>query len=172
MNSVPEDTAPPTPAVDTNGSQAPAEPSEGALWRRLTKTNTAWIFLVLILLVAFFSILKPNNFPTEFNARAIATNAAVLLIIAVGETFVIITGGIDLSVGYVLLFSGVTAAQTMNAFGNPTDRGWDLILLGLLVALVSGLAWGTFNGVLVATAKVPPLIVTLGTLGICLLYTS
>jgi len=165
MNSVPEDMAPPTPAVDTNGSQAPAEPSEGALWRRLTKTNTAWIFLVLILLVAFFSILKPNNFPTEFNARAIATNAAVLLIIAVGETFVIITGGIDLSVGYVLLFSGVTAAQTMNAFGNPTDRGWDLILLGLLVALVSGLAWGTFNGVLVAKAKVPPLIVTLGTLG-------
>ena len=122
-------------AADTSASQAPAELSEGALWRRLLGTNTAWIFLVLILLVAFFSVLKPNNFPTEFNIRAIATNAAVLLIIAVGETFVIITGGIDLSVGYVLLFSGVTGAQAMNAFGNPTDRGWDLILLGLLVAL-------------------------------------
>src|SRR5664280_1564136 len=111
-------------AAGTSAPQAPAELPEGALWRRLLATNTAWIFLVLILLVAFFSVLKPNNFPTEFNIRAIATNAAVLLIIAVGETFVIITGGIDLSVGYVLLFSGVTGAQAMNAFGNPTDRGW------------------------------------------------
>jgi hypothetical protein len=68
MNGVTEDKVPPIPADDTNGSQAPAEPSEGALWRRLLRTNTAWIFLVLILLVAFFSVLKPNNFPTEFTS--------------------------------------------------------------------------------------------------------
>ena len=103
----------PNPADREPREVTPSEPDEASFWRRLLATNTAWIFLVLILLVAVFGILKPNNFPTEFNIRAIATNAAVLLIIAVGETFVIITGGIDLSVGYVLLFSGVTAAQAM-----------------------------------------------------------
>ena len=133
--------------------------------RRVLASNTIWIFLVLLGLIAFFSILRPNNFPTEFNIRAIATNASVLLVIAVGETFVIITGGIDLSVGYVLLFSGVCAAQVMNAWGDPTDKGWDVIGLGLIVALMAGLAWGVLNGVLVAKARVSPLIVTLGTLG-------
>jgi ribose transport system permease protein len=76
------------------------------------------------------------------------------------------TGGIDLSVGYVMLFSGVTSAQVMNWGGrNPTDSGWDIVLLGLVVALGSGFAWGVINGVIVAKAKVPALIATLGTLG-------
>jgi ribose transport system permease protein len=142
-----------------------AESTGRSLWRQLMGSNTAWIFVVLLVLVAIFSAMKPGNFPTEFNIRAIATNASVLLIIAVGETFVIITGGIDLSVGYVLLFSGVAAAETMAASGDPTNKGWDVILLGLLVALASGLAWGILNGFLIAKAKVPALIVTLGTLG-------
>ena len=152
-----------------NGSAVPPNPAAesraGATLRRALASNTLWIFLVLLGLIAFFSILKPNNFPTEFNIRAIATNASVLLVIAVGETFVIITGGIDLSVGYVLLFSGVCAAQVMNAGGDPTDKGVDVIGLGLIVALIAGLGWGILNGVLVAKARVPPLIVTLGTLG-------
>jgi len=147
---------PPMVSADARGSST---------LRRVLASNTIWIFLVLLGLIAFFSILRPNNFPTEFNIRAIATNASVLLVIAVGETFVIITGGIDLSVGYVLLFSGVCAAQVMNAWGDPTDKGWDVIGLGLIVALMAGLAWGVLNGVLVAKARVPPLIVTLGTLG-------
>jgi ribose transport system permease protein len=142
-----------------------AESTGRSLWRQLMGSNTAWIFVVLLVLVAIFSAMKPGNFPTEFNIRAIATNASVLLIIAVGETFVIITAGIDLSVGYVLLFSGVAAAETMAASGDPTNKGWDVILLGLLVALASGLAWGILNGFLIAKAKVPALIVTLGTLG-------
>jgi ribose transport system permease protein len=139
-------------------------PPAGRL-RRILATNTAGIFLVLLVLFAVFSILKPNNFPTEFNIRAMATNAAVLLVIAIGETFVIISGGIDLSVGYVLLFSGVIAAQVMNASGDPTDKGWDVVGLGMVAGIGAGLAWGILNGVLVAKAKIPPLIVTLGTLG-------
>ncbi len=134
-------------------------------WRRLLSSNTAGIFIVLLILVAFFSILKPNNFPTEFNIRAMATNAAVLLVIAVGETFVIISGGIDLSVGYVLLFSGVVAAQTMNAFGDTENQGWTVVALGAAMGLLAGLSWGILNGVLVAKGKIPPLVVTLGTLG-------
>jgi ribose transport system permease protein len=158
--------ADPTENEPTNPDVPPADsPATERRWRSIVGSNTAGIFVVLLILVAVFSILKPNNFPTEFNIRAMATNAAVLLVIAVGETFVIISGGIDLSVGYVLLFSGVVAAQTMNAFGDPTDAGWEVVALGIVMALLSGLGWGIVNGVLVARGKIPPLIVTLGTLG-------
>ncbi len=152
-----------TPA-DVPATSPDSAPPAGRL-RRLLATNTAGIFFVLLILVALFSIAKPNNFPTEFNFRAMATNAAVLLVIAIGETFVIISGGIDLSVGYVLLFSGVIAAQVMNAFGDPTDKGWDVVLLGSAAGILAGLVWGIFNGILVAKARIPPLIVTLGSLG-------
>jgi ribose transport system permease protein len=129
-------------------------------------TNPAWIFLLLIALMFVFNFLAPGKFFTEFNVRSMAVNVSVLLVIAVGETFVMATGGIDLSVGYVLLFSGVTSAQVMNWGGHdPTNSGWDVVLLGLAVAIGSGLAWGVLNGLVVAKAKVPALIATLGTLG-------
>ncbi len=138
----------------------------GSVIVRAFSTNGAWIFLLLIALMAVFSFLAPGKFLTEFNVRSMAENVAVLLVIAVGETFVMATGGIDLSVGYVLLFSGVTSAQVMNWGGkDPTNSGWDIVILGLVVALGSGFAWGVLNGLIVAKAKVPALIATLGTLG-------
>ena len=138
----------------------------GSVVARAFSTNAAWILLLLVVLMWLFNFLAPGKFLTEFNVRTMAVNVAVLLVIAVGETFVMATGGIDLSVGYVMLFAGVTSAQTMNWGGrNPTDSGWDVVLLGLAVALGSGLAWGILNGILVAKAKVPALIATLGTLG-------
>ena len=138
----------------------------GSIVARALGTNGAWIFLLLVALMFVFNFLAPGKFWTEFNVRTMAENVSVLLVIAVGETFVMATGGIDLSVGYVLLFSGVTSAQAMNWGGHdPTNSGWDVVLLGLAVALGSGLAWGVLNGLVVAKAKVPALIATLGTLG-------
>ncbi len=138
----------------------------GSVIARAFSTNAAWIFLLLVVLMFIFNFLAPGKFLTEFNVRSMAENVAVLLVIAVGETFVMATGGIDLSVGYVLLFSGVTSAQTMNWGGrDPTNSGWDVVLLGFVVAIGSGLAWGVLNGLIVAKAKVPALIATLGTLG-------
>jgi ribose transport system permease protein len=148
------------------GWQSFSQTRVGGLVSRAFSTNGAWILILLVALMLIFSLLAPGKFLTEFNVRTMAENVAVLLVIAVGETFVMSTGGIDLSVGYVMLFSGVTSAQVMNWGGrNPTDSGWDVVLLGLVVALGSGLAWGVLNGVLVAKAKVPALIATLGTLG-------
>ncbi len=89
----------------------------------------------------------------------------MLLVIATGLTYVIITAGIDLSVGSVVVFSGVVAAKLMDSVGG---NGWGVILLGLVTAVVAGAAWGTLNGFLVAKAKIPPFIVTLGTLGMAL----
>jgi ribose transport system permease protein len=115
--------------------------------------------------VAGFAALRFQQFATVFNFRNIAADASGLLIIAVGMTFVIITAGIDLSVGSVLVFSGVIAGKVMLALGG---QGWDAIGAGLVAGLVAGTAWGVVNGVLITKARVPPLIVTLGTLGMAL----
>ena len=83
----------------------------------------------------------------------------MLLVIATGLTYVIITAGIDLSVGSVLVFSGVVSAKMMTEVGG---NGWGTLLVGLVVAIAAGCAWGCLNGFLVAKANIPPFIVTLG----------
>ena len=134
-------------------------------WQRLATGSTTWILLILIGMIVVFSVMEPSSFATVNNARNIATNAAILLVVAVGMTFVIITAGIDLSVGSVPVFSGVVSAKAMNGMDGD---GWDVILVGLVVALACGLGWGVLNGLLITKARVPPLIVTLGTLGMAL----
>ena len=89
----------------------------------------------------------------------------MLLVLAVGLTFIIVTAGIDLSVGAVLVFSGVIAAKFMNELGGESTG---VLLAGLVAALASGCAWGLLNGFLIAKAKIPAFIVTLGTLGMAL----
>jgi ribose transport system permease protein len=134
-------------------------------WERLVSGSSAFIGLVLVALIVIFSVLRPEQFVSVDNARGILTDAAVLLVLAVGLTYVIITAGIDLSVGSVLVFSGVISAKLMNSIGG---EGWGVLLIGLAAALASGLAWGALNGFLVARAKIPAFIVTLGTLGMAL----
>jgi ribose transport system permease protein len=135
------------------------------LWQRFVTGSSTWIGLILVGLIVVFSLLEYDSFVDVANARNIATDAAVLLVLSVGETFVIITAGVDLSVGAVLVFSGVVSAKAMSAVGGDT---WGTLAVGLVVALASGLGWGAVNGFLVAKARIPPLIVTLGTLGMAL----
>ncbi|MCW2860900.1 MAG: sugar transporter permease, partial [Actinoallomurus sp.] len=118
----------------------------------LLRSNTLWTLAVLIALFAFFAVLKPAEFATTFNLRNVLTDSAILLVLAVGMTFVIVTAGIDLSVGSVLVFSGVVAAKTMVALGGTT-AGWGAIALGALAGVGCGLGWGLVNGLLVAKAK-------------------
>jgi ribose transport system permease protein len=134
-------------------------------WQRLVAGSSTPIGLILVGLIVVFSVLEYENFVSVSNARNIATDAAVLLVLAVGSTFVIVTAGIDLSVGSVLVFAGVIAAKAMEAVGGESVG---TLLVGFAAALASGLAWGTLNGLLIAKAKIPPLIVTLGTLGMAL----
>ncbi|WP_413728611.1 ABC transporter permease [Sodalis sp. RH19] len=134
-----------------------------------------WIFILLIALIALFGLLRPEQFGSAYNLAQIAINAAILLVLSVGQTYVIIAAGIDLSVGAVLVFSSVVSAQAMlslsgqagNTFGT-TDAGWGVIAAGSLVAVAAGLLWGALNGFLVAVARIPALIVTLGTFGMAL----
>ena len=134
-------------------------------WQRFVTGSSTWIGLILAGLILAFSVLEYSSFVSASNARNIATDAAVLLVVATGMTYVILTAGIDLSVGAVLVFSGVIAVKAMDAVG---ANNWGTILVGLAGALASGLGWGLLNGFLVAKARIPPLIVTLGTLGMSL----
>ena len=142
-------------------------------WTRLL--GGGWIFVLLIALIAIFTILRPEQFGSSFNLSMLAINAAILLVLSVGQTFVIIAGGIDLSVGTVLVFASIASAEIMlrisGAAGGTygtTQGGWGVVFVGLIVALASGAFWGAVNGALVAAARIPPLIVTLGTFGMAL----
>ncbi|HEY7621875.1 MAG TPA: ABC transporter permease [Solirubrobacteraceae bacterium] len=156
--------------VTTTPADEPEVEAEEAVrevpfWQRLVSGSATWVGLILVGLIVVFSLLKPDSFLSSANFRNIATDAAVLLVLATGMTYVIITAGIDLSVGAVLVFSGVVSAKAMNATGG---NDWGVIILGLVVALAAGFGWGLINGFLVAKGRIPPLIVTLGTLGMSL----
>jgi ribose transport system permease protein len=137
-------------------------PSTEPRLARVLGSSTIWTAAVLALLLIVFSVLRPDAFPTPFNALNVLTNAAILLVIAVGMTFVIITSGIDLSVGSVLVLAAVCSAKAIEAAGGS---GTSAIVAGLVAALALGLVAGVLNGALVAYANVPALIVTLGSLG-------
>ena len=112
------------------------------------------ILPVLILIVIIFSFIAPN-FMTEANMMNITRQASINIVLAAGMTFVILTGGIDLSVGSIL---GVTAVMALVGSLNPA-----LADFAVPIALIAGLGMGVFNGLLVAYAGLPPFIVTLGT---------
>jgi ribose transport system permease protein len=108
----------------------------------------------LVILYVFFSIFG-NNFFTLDTFKNILEASYYIGFMAFGVTFIIITGGIDLSLGTVMMCAALLGAYTFN-------HGWPLILSVLLV-LVIGVLFGVLNGVLVAKLKLPPFIATLGT---------
>ena len=136
-----------------------------SLLKRALGLQAVWILGVLVVICMFFTVVAGDRFLSAGNFSMMSQNIAVWAVLGVGMTFVIITSGIDLSVDSVLVFSSVVAAKVMAAMGG---NGLGVAAVGLVAAVVSGMAWGTFNGFLVARAKVPALIVTLGTLSIAL----
>jgi ribose transport system permease protein len=136
-----------------------------SLLKRIGSLQAVWILGVLLVIVVFFSIAAGSKFLSASNFSLISQNIAVWAVLGVGMTFVIITSGIDLSIGSVLVFSSVVAAKLMEGIGGD---GWGVAFIGILAALVSGSAWGVLNGFLIAKAKIPPLIVTLGSLSVAL----
>lgn len=122
--------------------------------------------IVLFVLVATFAILSPA-FLTAGNLTILTKHVAINAILAVGMTFVILSGGIDLSVGSIVGFSGMIAGGlihsglVLHAFGVVVyPRVW----LVILVALAGGALVGALNGALVSLLQVAPFIATLGTL--------
>lgn len=100
------------------------------------------------------------------NIANVLTRTAFTGIIAVGATFVITTGNIDLSVGSLAAFAAGVTIMAMNALVGAWGAGWPVIAAGLLVSLAIGLAAGWVNGMLVTRGRIEAFIVTLGTMGI------
>jgi ribose transport system permease protein len=113
------------------------------------------ILPVLVLIIVMFS-LATDTFMTGNNLVNIFRQASINIVLAVGMTLVILTGGIDLSVGSILATTAVIGVMTSL---NPSLQ-WGTVLFPLLI----GLAVGLINGVLVAYVKLPPFIATMGTM--------
>ncbi|WP_137932029.1 ABC transporter permease [Mesorhizobium comanense] len=124
---------------------------------RMFSSQTFWVVIAVILACIFLSF-ATDAFATSKNLYNITRNVTFVAIVALGMTFVIITGGIDLSVGSVLCLSSMVLAVTMHA-------GYS-IEIGILASILTALAIGAFNGVLIAYLGFPPFVVTLGMLSI------
>ncbi|RUS60811.1 ABC transporter permease [Pseudorhodobacter sp. E13] len=111
-------------------------------------------FASLIVLLAFFSIASPNFMQTS-NIIAILQATSVNGVLAIAATLVIITGGIDLSVGTLMTFCAVIAGVVLTYLGMP-------MALGVIAAIGAGACCGLISGTLVAKMKIPPFIATLG----------
>jgi ribose transport system permease protein len=126
-------------------------------WSRLLGHQTFWVVIAVLLACLFLSF-ATDSFATSKNLFNISRNVTFVAIVALGMTFVIITGGIDLSVGSVLCLSSMVLAVTMHA-------GYG-IGAGIGFALLTALVIGAFNGILIAYLGFPPFVVTLGMLSI------
>ncbi|MFI0352758.1 substrate-binding domain-containing protein [Actinomadura sp. 9N407] len=145
-------------STDTLPKRSP-EPSRGGAARmagRLLGENGALAGLVVLVVVL---ALLSGDFLTVTNLLNVGVQAAVVAILAFGVTFVIVTAGIDLSVGAVAALSAVVLAWTATTHGLP----WPL---ALVLAIATGVAAGLVNGVLITYGKLPPFIATLAMLGI------
>lgn len=117
--------------------------------------RTAGMLPVLVLLCVGFGLLTDGFFSLQ-NVSIVAQQASINIVLAAGMTFVILTGGIDLSVGSVLSAAAVAAMLASNIPG----AGW----AGVPVGLAVGLGFGIVNGALISLLRLPPFIVTLGSL--------
>lgn len=140
---------------------APAS-STGGLRARFTRETVTQLLvrnamvIVLLLVVAYFSY-RSARFATPDNVVTILIAAAPFALVALGQTLVILTGGIDLSVGSVIAVSAMAAAWTAV---NAPDALW----LAPIVATGVGMLVGLANGVIVSIFNVPPFVATLGTM--------
>jgi len=140
-----------TAATDVSVARLPARVAKWSLDHA--------IFSMLLVFVVVFAIVSPA-FGSLSNGRVILLAASASALLAMGEAFVILTGGIDLSVGSVVGLSGVAGALAARNCGSAA--------VATVVAVAVGLAAGLFNGLVVAFARVPPFIVTLGSMTIAL----
>ncbi|HSD39035.1 MAG TPA: ABC transporter permease [Rhodocyclaceae bacterium] len=136
------------------------------LWGRLHGFGPV-VGLLLLCLVG--TLLNPD-FATLDNTLNVLQRTAFIGIIAVGMCFVIISGGIDLSVGSMAALIAGCVIMVMNKAGAGMGAGPTVVALGMLVALLLGAVFGLIHGLLITKGRIEPFIVTLGTLGIFRAY--
>ncbi len=132
--------------------------------KSILANQQALLLIVLLLMIAFFTSRNSIFFSNAVFGNIISDWAPIILI-AVGETFVIISGGIDLSVGSTVAISGVVSAFAMKALTHREFSSTQTLIIGLLVAAGTGAVVGAINAFLITKTNVVPFIATLVTMG-------
>jgi len=122
--------------------------------------------LLALLLLMILGTLLNGNFLSFTNLTNIVARSSFIGLIAIGATFVITSGGLDLSVGSMAAFTSGMIIIIINALVPSLGSGWTAVGIGILAGLAIGSAGGAINGALVTVGRIEPFIVTLGTLGI------
>jgi ribose transport system permease protein len=153
--------------VSTTDTLAPRPSPHLSLLAALAAAR-AWLFLIV--LAAFFEIWARASFGASFvgnvfNLRSIAVFAGAPMLLAIGQTFVIISGGIDLSVGFTMGLAAIVLAHAVNLATPVLGTGAGL-LVGVAAAVLASMIPGVVNGLLIARLRVPPFIGTLGMYGV------
>jgi len=143
-------------------------------WRSLPRFQELGLIIIILLMGGVLSYFgyrgarpgEPNTFLNPSNlVDNVATPMSYYAIMAVGMTFVIVSGGIDISVGSTLALAGLAAAEVLEHF--PRDApGWMVLPVALAVPMGVGLLCGLANGLLIVGLRLQPFIVTLATMGI------
>lgn len=122
--------------------------------KSLALKRESTMVLILIVIFVVMSVARPDTFKTEDNLFNLLKQISLISIIAIGQTFVLATGGIDLSVGYSLGLAGIVMTKLFTL----GISSWTAIILGLLTSVLIGF----INGLIITTFNLPPFIVTLG----------
>jgi ribose transport system permease protein len=128
------------------------------LLRRIVKSTSFNIFLIFLFMSVLMYIVSPS-FRSWSNMISVVRAFSYIAIMAIGECLVLISGGVDLSIGSTFGFAGVITTMSMSFWNFP-------VLPAILVGILAGGIIGVFNGVLIIKAKLPPFIATLGTLSV------
>jgi len=117
---------------------------------------TAIPFIVLIVGIVIFSIAAGSKFFAPFNLSLVLQQVTIIGVLGIAQTLIILTAGIDLSVGAIMILSSIVMGRLSVVAGVPVE-------LAFVMGLATGIVCGLINGLLVALVKLPPFIVTLGT---------
>ncbi len=145
-----------------------SDPHRGSFDLNRVMAAVGMIPVIVVLCVAFFGILEPR-FLSEANLFNLTRQSSYLMIACMAQMLIILTGGLDLSVGSGVALVSVVCAKTMTAVaGDDPEAAGSAISLGVLAGLGTGLALGIFNGIGVAIFKVTPFVMTLGSFSMAL----
>ena len=155
----------------------PASTASGMRQATTSTTTSRWLGhlqavgpVIGLLLLCVAGTLLNRDFATLDNAMNVLTRTAFIGIIAVGMCFVIVSGGIDLSVGSMAALIAGCVIMFMNTMGPQLSSPIFTVVLGMLLAVLLGAAFGLAHGLLITKGRIEPFIVTLGTLGIFRAY--
>jgi ribose transport system permease protein len=161
-----------TDAAQPSAMPAPAPPGRLAAALRSTPVGMA---VIVVLLIVIFGVLSPNGaFFRISNLSTITLNVAVTMLLAVGITFVLAAGELDLSIGSNVVLSTVVAAKVLVSLSGTEDQvragAYPYLAVGIVFGTIAGIVAGTLfgvvNGLLVTRLRINSFIVTLGTMGI------